>query len=133
MVVAAKYRFIYGDTDQMGIVYYANYLRLFELGRNEYMRTTGTTYRQVEERGLALPVVHATLSYKKSGRYDDLVDIETRVTRVKGARVHFSYEIKDQEGNVLVTGTTEHATVGKNGRVVRLPEDLAAALGPEET
>lgn len=132
MVVTVKYRFIYGDTDQMGVVYYANYLRLFEMGRNEYMRRTGTTYKEVEARGVMLPVVRAELFYKKSGRYDDLVDIETRVTKVKGVRVFFAYDIKDQEGNVLVSGTTEHATVDRDGRVVRLPKELVTALGPEE-
>lgn len=127
-----KYRFIYGDTDQMGVVYYANYLRLFEMGRNEYMRRTGTTYKEVEARGLMLPVTRAELSYRKSGKYDDLVDIETKVAKAKGARVVFSYDIKDQDGNVLVSGMTEHAVVDMEGRVVRLPGELIAALGPEE-
>lgn len=131
MVVLAPYRVIYGDTDQMGVVYYANYLRLFELGRNEYMRATGTTYHMVEARGLRLPVTHASLKYRQSAKYDDLLHVLTRVTSVKGARVHFHYEIKNEKGEVLVEGSTEHAALDENGRVVRLPPDLVDALAPE--
>lgn len=131
MVISTPYRFIYGDTDMMGVVYYANYLRLFELGRNEYLRTTGTTYKEVEARGIMLPVSHASLKYRKSGYYDDLVHINTRVTSVKGARVHFAYEIRNEAGDLLVEGTTEHAAMDKNGRVVRLPADLIEKLAPE--
>lgn len=131
MVISTPYRFIYGDTDQMGIVYYANYLRLFELGRNEYMRSTGVTYREVEARGIKLPVTGASLKYKKSARYDDLVHVQTRITSIRGARVHFAYEIRDEEGDVMVEGATEHASLDKNGRVVRLPADLVEKLAPE--
>ena len=131
MVVSTPYRFIYGDTDQMGVVYYANYLRLFEVGRNEYMRAVGMTYREIEARGLKLPVIHASLAYKKSGHYDDLVHILTRVTSVRGPRVHFHYEIKDEGGDLLVEGSTEHASLDSNGRVVRMPPDLVARLEPE--
>lgn len=131
MVVSAPYRVIYGDTDQMGVVYYANYLRLFEIGRNEYMRATGVTYHMVEARGLKLPVTHASLKYRRPARYDDLIHILTRVTSVRGARVHFHYEIKDEKGEVLVEGSTEHATLDESGRVVRLPDDLVDALEPE--
>lgn len=131
MVVATPYRVIYGDTDQMGVVYYANYLRLFELGRNEYLREAGLTYREIEARGLRLPVVHASCDYSRPARYDDLLSVETRVTKVQGARVHFAYEIKNEEGNRLATGSTVHANVDATGRVVRLDPQLILALQPE--
>lgn len=133
MVITTPYRVIYGDTDQMGIVYYANYLRLFELGRNEYMRAVGLTYKEVEEKGTILPVTHAALKYKKSAKYDDLLQVETRITSIRGARVHFTYEIKNEAGEVLVEGSTEHASVDRNGRVVRLTPELVRALEPEQT
>lgn len=132
MVIAAAYRVIYGDTDQMGVLYYGNYLRLFEVGRGEYLRVRGLTYREVEARGFALPVTEARCAYLRSARYDDLLSIETRVTRVKGARVAFEYAVRNEAGELLAEGMTEHASVGPSGRPVRLPADLLAVLAPDE-
>jgi acyl-CoA thioester hydrolase len=131
LVATVSYRAIYGDTDQMGFMYYANYFRLFEMGRNEYMRESGLTYQEVERRGYRLPVTEARCRYRKSIRYDDLVRVETRVTRAKGARVHFRYEVKDERGEVLAEGETEHAAIDAEGRVVRLSAEMIAALSPE--
>jgi acyl-CoA thioester hydrolase len=131
MVVPARYRVIYGDTDSMGIVYYANYLRFFELGRNEYMRARGLTYREVEAMGLKLPVVEARCRYLKSALYDDLLTIETRVTRAKGPRVSFAYELKNEVGDLLADGHTEHAVLGESGRPVRMPPEVVEALAAE--
>lgn len=133
MVVAAPYRAIYGDTDQMGVVYYANYLRLFEIGRNEYLRHIGLTYREIEEKGFFLPVTEASCRYKKSALYDDLLSIETKITKIKGARIHFTYEIFNEARDLIVTGFTEHATLDPSGRVVRLPQELVEALQPEDS
>ncbi len=132
MVIAAPCRVIYGDTDAMGIVYYANYLRYFELGRNEYMRARGLTYREVEAQGFALPVAEARCRYLRSARYDDLVTVETRVVRARGARVVFAYAVRGEGGVVLAEGETEHGVVGRGGRPTRLSEELRAALAPEE-
>ena len=115
----------------MGVVYYANYLRFFEMGRNEYMRARGLPYREVEAIGLALPVTEATCKYHKPARYDDLLTIETRVVRAKGARVEFAYAVHDAAGAVLATGSTQHAALGADGRPVRLSPELLAALAPE--
>lgn len=131
-MIATRCRVIYGDTDNMGVVYYANYLRFFEAGRNEYMRARGLTYREVEARGLALPVTEARCRYLRPARYDDLVTVETRVTRARGARVVFAYRMLDEQGTLLAEGETEHGAVGEGGRLVRLPADLIAALAPEE-
>lgn len=131
MVIPARCRVIYGDTDNMGVVYYANYLRFFELGRNEYMRARGLTYREVEARGLQLPVTEARCRYRKPARYDDLLTVETRVTRARGARVVFGYAIRGEEGEVLAEGETEHAAVGPGGRPRRVPEDILEILAPE--
>ncbi|MDW7712036.1 MAG: thioesterase family protein [Deferrisomatales bacterium] len=131
-MIPARCRVIYGDTDNMGVVYYANYLRFFELGRNEYMRARGLTYREVEARGFQLPVTEARCRYRKPARYDDLLTVETRVTRARGARVVFSYEIRGEGGDVLAEGETEHAAVGPGGRPQRLPPDVLEILAPEE-
>jgi acyl-CoA thioester hydrolase len=133
LVIASNYRVIYGDTDNMGIVYYGNYLRFFEIGRNEYMRARGLTYREVEAKGLRLPVTEARCRYAKSARYDDHLTIETRVAKARGARVTFGYEIRNEAGDLLADGLTEHAAVNGIGRPVRLPPDIIEALAPEET
>jgi acyl-CoA thioester hydrolase len=130
----ARTRVIYGDTDQMGMVYYANYLRYFEIARNEYLRSAGATYRKFEEtHGLMLPVVEAQVSYHRSARYDDELVIWAAVHARGAASVRFEYEIHrvdgDGRGEKLVSGRTIHACITRQGRVVRLPDDLRAAVG----
>jgi len=132
VVIRSTYRVIYGDTDTMGVMYYGNYLRLFEIGRNEYMRARGLPYREVEERGLALPVTRVSCRYVRPARYDDQVTIETRVLRARGARVVFGYTIRDGAGELLAEGHTEHGVVGARGRPVRVSPDILDALAPEE-
>ena len=125
-------RVIYGDTDQMGVVYYANYLRFFEAGRTEFLRAKGMTYRDFEERSrLQLPVVEASVSYRLPARYDDLLTIETALTEVRRASARFGYRVL--RGDELVaTGHTVHACVGLDGRVQRMPQDLLQRLAAGE-
>ncbi len=131
MVVRSLYRVIYGDTDQMGFVYYANYYRLFEMGRNEYLRERGLTYREIEEKGLRLPVTESKCKYRSPAYYDDLLTVETRITKARGARIRFFYEIKNEEGKLLASGETEHANVDESGKVCRLEPELIEILAPE--
>ena len=90
----ARVRVIYGDTDQMGMVYYGNYLRYFEIARNEFLRRAGAPYRAFEEtHGLRLPVIEATVHYRRPARYDDELGIFAAVPVVTGATARFVYEI----------------------------------------
>jgi acyl-CoA thioester hydrolase len=132
-MVPTQVRVIYGDTDQMGVVYYANYLRFFEAGRNEFLREKGLRYREVEERlGVILPVSEAAVSYRTSARYDDLLTIETSLAELRRASARFDYRIlRDQE--IVATGHTVHACVDAQGRIRRVPPELAAALSRGET
>jgi acyl-CoA thioester hydrolase len=125
-------RVIYGDTDQMGVVYYANYLRFFEAGRTEFLRAKGMTYRDFEERSrLQLPVVEASVSYRLPARYDDLLTVETALTQVRRASARFGYRVL--RGDELVaTGHTVHACVGLDGRVQRMPQELLQRLATGE-
>jgi acyl-CoA thioester hydrolase len=127
-------RVIYGDTDQMGVVYYANYLRYFEAGRNEFIRARGLRYRDFEARfGLRLPVAEAQVSYRAPARYDDLITVETSLAEVRRASARFGYRIV-REGEVLATGHTLHACVDLEGRLQRMPAELLARLaGGERT
>ena len=133
MVIPTQCRVIYGDTDNMGVVYYANYLRFFEMGRNEYMRSRGFPYREVESRGLTLPVSEARCRYLKPARYDDLLTVETRVIRARGARVVFNYALRNEAGELVAEGSTEHGALGPKGRPVRLPPEVLEVLAPEQT
>ena len=122
-MVEAKLRVIYGDTDQMGVVYYANYFRYFEFARSEYFRALGGSYRALEKEGSFLPVVDAQCSYKASAKYDDLLVIRAQVGELKRASLTFTYEIRREgEDRVLCTGRTVHACVSREGRPVRLPD-----------
>jgi acyl-CoA thioester hydrolase len=128
----ARQRVIYGDTDQMGVVYYANYLRYFEHARNEFLRARGATYRAFEEQGLMLPVVEVLVNYRAPARYDDVLLIATEVTSTSRVRLTFSYEVsREGEAAVLCTGHTVHACVTTAGKPARLPEHVVQLVREE--
>ncbi len=122
-----EHRVSYGETDAMGVVYYANYLHLFERGRSELIRKLGFSYSVVEERGIFLPVREATCRYLAPARYDDVIHIRTGLAGQSRASLDFVYEITDADrSRILTRGTTQHAVVNAQGRPVRIPEWLAA-------
>ena len=121
-----EYRVPYADTDQMKVVYYANYFVYFERLRNELLREIGSSYYQMEEEGYALPVIEAVCHYKSSARYDDLLTIRGWVSSIKGVRVTIECEVLRGE-ELLVSGHTVHACIDmKTGRPVRVPAVFAA-------
>ncbi|OGQ79104.1 MAG: hypothetical protein A2289_03060 [Deltaproteobacteria bacterium RIFOXYA12_FULL_58_15] len=136
--VAVTRRVIYGDTDAMGIVYYGNYLRFFEMGRNEYLRGHGVTAAELIERGIHMPVVEVLAKYHTPARYDDEIVVTTRLEKVERVRVSFTFRLtRAADGELLVVGSTVHACINvATGRAVRMPRDfrelLVAALSPAE-
>ncbi len=118
-----RYRIIYADTDNMGFVYYGNYLRLFEIGRTEIFRDWGLAYKSIEEKGIFLPVSEVFCKFKEPARYDDVVTIETSLdTRIKGG-MKFDYRIWDEASQkIRAHGYTKHACLNRQGRVVRPPK-----------
>ena len=121
------HRVSYGETDAMGVVYYANYLHLFERGRSELIRNLGLSYSVVEERGIFLPVREASCRYLAPARYDDVIHIRTGLAGQSRASLNFVYEITDEKReHVLTRGTTQHAVVNAQGRPVRVPDWLSA-------
>ena len=131
-MVKIEIRVIYGDTDQMGVVYYANYLRYFESGRNEYLRAVGLRYRDFErELGLVLPVVEAHVDYKQPARYDDLLVLETSLTRVLRASARFDYRIL-RDTALIATGHTLHACLTRAGKIRKLPDQLKILLEAQD-
>lgn len=124
-----QYRVPYADTDQMGFVYYGNYLTYFERGRNEFMRAWGFTYKELEALGVGLPVVEAHVKYHAPARYDDLLTIKARLAEAKGVRLKVEASVWRGE-TLLADGWTVHVFIDlKSGRPVRPPAEMASRLG----
>ncbi len=96
----------YGETDQMGVVYHGNYTQYFEIGRIEWLRKFGISYKQMEEEGIMLPVISLAINYKRSARYDDVIKVKTQLVKFPSATIEFYYEITNESGVVLTTGNT---------------------------
>lgn len=116
-----EYRVIFGDTDQMGVVYYANYLRFFEGARASYWRALGKSYKDLEDAQVAMPVIEAHCNYKRPSHYEDLLVVETHVADVRAASLRFLYEVRRGDA-LLAEGYTRHAVIGPNGRPRALPD-----------
>ena len=112
----------YAETDQMGVVYHANYLAWCEVGRTEFIRTGGMSYREMEEAGFALAVADASLRFHAPARYDDIVRVETALTEVRSRSVTFDYRVsRSADGARLVTATTRLVSIDRGGRTAALP------------
>lgn len=131
-VFRMNYRVIYGDTDAGGVVYNANYLRYFEMGRTEMMRSISIPYSAIEERGLILPVTETYLRFKASARYDDLITIATSLSEIKKFSCRFNYrivkEMEDNREQLLVKGFTVHACIDRQGKLTPFSDDLAQKM-----
>jgi acyl-CoA thioester hydrolase len=122
----------YAETDAMGVVYYANYLVWFEVGRTDLLREAGWSYREMELEGFSLPVIEVQCVYKQPARYDDTLEVKTTGTLVSPVRVRFDYElVTSPDGVTLAIGYTVHATLGRDGRPCRLPERARAVFASE--
>jgi acyl-CoA thioester hydrolase len=134
MPVITPARVRYAETDQMGIVYYANYLVWFEIGRVEVMRNLGLSYHQLEtQHKLILPVVEASCRYRSPARYDDEILIEARPSLLRGSVLKFAYRILRNAGEgapptLLAEGETVHVVCDENLQKMPLPEEYATAL-----
>src|SRR4051794_26015956 len=113
----------------MGVVYYANYFVWFEIGRTDLLRASGWNYREMEAEGFVLPVIEAHCAYRASAKYDDDIEVRTTAELLSPVRVKFIYEVvRAADTATLATGTTVHATLGRDGRPCRLPARVRTAL-----
>jgi acyl-CoA thioester hydrolase len=113
----------YAETDKMGVVYYANYLVWFEIGRTDLLRSLGWTYKSMEEAGVSLPVIEAHCQYHRSAKYDDELDVRTEGRMLSPVRMEFTYQVVRREDQVVAaSGRTVHAALDPNGKPTRLPE-----------
>ena len=118
----------YAETDNMGYVYYAKYLEYFEMARTEYIRKRGKSYKEIEEEGFLLPVLEVWIKYKQPAGYDDLLIIETGILSIGRASMKFHYFVRNGDGEILVEGTTKHAFINKDGKIVPFPEEIRQKL-----
>ena len=126
---AARVRVCYGEVDRMGVAYYGNYLRWFEVGRGEYLRARGKPYLEWEAEGVGMPVIEAHVRYRKPALYDDLLEVRTAPASIDRVRVRFDYQVvRLSDGDLLAEGYTVHACTGKSGRPRRFPPDLLDQL-----
>ncbi|MBS1798592.1 MAG: acyl-CoA thioesterase [Acidobacteria bacterium] len=127
MIAEARVRVRYAETDQMGVVYHANYLIWFEVGRVEFIRSLGLDYKTMErEDGVGIAVVDVSARFKSPARYDDELVIQTRLLAARGAVVKFGYKIvRAADEALLCEGETSHVVVGRDMKRSRLPEKYA--------
>lgn len=118
-----KVRVRYSETDQMGVVYHGNYAQYFEMGRVEWLRNMGVSYKWMEETGIMLPVVSLTMNYKKPARYDDLITVKTIFKSQTSVKIEFDYEIYNEEDELLTIAHSVLVFVDmKTGRPVVPPD-----------
>lgn len=124
-----NYRIPIGDTDAMGIVYYANYLRYFEIGRNAFIRDTFRSYRDIEAAGVSMPVASVEVKYLKPGRFEDLLEIRTFIKELPCVKLYVYTEIYNQDNELVCTGKTKLAIIDKERqRPQKAPQDMVNAL-----
>jgi acyl-CoA thioester hydrolase len=112
----------YAETDQMRVVYHANYLVWFEVARTDLLRSLGWSYREMEAAGVSLPVIEVHADYRQPARYDDELEIEARGRLLSPVRMEFQYTVRRRtDQTVVATGYSRHAAIGPSGRPCRLP------------
>jgi acyl-CoA thioester hydrolase len=124
----------YPEVDRMGVGHHTHFFVWFEIGRTELLRSMGCSYGRMEDEGIFMPVVEASCRYRSPVRYDDNLEVETTLDEVSVSRVSFSYLLR-REGSSrpLAEGRTVHATVDRNGEVMKLPLAYRKLLSPSAT
>ena len=118
-----SFRVRYGETDQMGVVYHGNYPQYLEMGRVEWLRSLGISYREMEQSGIMLPVISLCVNYKKSALYDDLITVKTQLKKIPLVKIEFDYEISNEAGEILATANTVLAFIDmKTNRPIKCPD-----------
>ena len=119
----------YGETDQMGVVHHGNYALYLEMGRTEWLRKKGISYKQMEDDGIMLPVISMDLKFKKSALYDEVIKVKTTLPKIPSVKIEFNYEIFNDSGDVLVTANTVLAFIDmKTKRPIKCPDYILKKL-----
>jgi len=124
-----KLRVRYGETDQMGVVYHGNYAQYLEIGRIEWLRGLGVSYKKMEDEGIMLPVISLSLNYKKSACYDDVIYVKTQLNKMPTATIEFDYEITNEDGEIITLAKVILAFINiKSKRPMRCPKYILDKL-----
>ena len=124
-----QFRVRYSETDQMRVVYHGNYAQYFEVGRVEWLRNKGISYKWMEENGIMLPVVSLTMNYKKPARYDELLTLKTILKNRTTVKIEFDYELYNENGELLTTGNSILVFVDmKTGKPISPPQYIISIL-----
>ena len=127
ITVREKVRFV--ETDMMGVVHHANYFRWFEMGRVEYLRQAGVLLTELMADGIVFPITHVDCQYKASAKFDDYILIETTLAEVSPVKMLFTYKvIKEVDGVLLATGSTQNVFTDNNGKIIRLASKYYSKL-----
>ena len=122
-------RIRYAETDQMGVVYHGNYVQFIEMGRTEWLRVLGISYKEMEAAGVMLPVISITMNYKKSAYYDDVLTIRTTLKKLPSVKIEFDFEIFNESEEIITKGNTVLAFINMmTKRPMKCPEHLLKKL-----
>jgi len=120
-----KIRVRYSETDQMSFVYHGNYAQYFEMGRTEWLRELGITYKNMEESGIMLPVISLNINFIKNEKYDDLLSLKTNLIKKPTAKIDFNYELRNISNELLTTANSTLVFVNmKTNRPMRVPTEI---------
>lgn len=124
-----KTRIRYAETDQMGVVYHGNYVQFIEMGRTEWLRALGISYKEMEAIGVMLPVISIQINYKKSAYYDDVLTVKTTLKKLPSVKIEFDYEIYNEKDEIITYGNTVLAFINiKTKRPMKCPDYLLEKL-----
>ena len=119
----------YAETDQMSVVYHGNYAQYYEIGRTEWLRSVGITYKSMEKKGIILPVISLSSKFIKSALYDDILSIETTLKKTPSVKIEFDYQIKNQNNELICTGNSVLAFVNSDTKKpIRCPDYILKRL-----
>jgi acyl-CoA thioester hydrolase len=128
---ATKIRVRYGETDQMGYMYYGNYAELFEVGRVEMLRSLGLTYSGMEASGVMMPVLEMKCKYLRPARYDEEITVNVIMDKMPGVKIHFRYELFNEKRELIHVGETLLAFINmQTNRPCLPPADFIVKLKP---
>ena len=131
MLTAIEHRVNYSETDQMGFVYHANYLVWLDMARTEHLRSTGVSYKQLEDQGLYLAVTEVRIRYRQPAKYDDRLRIRSWIREVASRRVIFGYAVERADSDeLLATAETALIALNKQHALTRIPEHVCDLLSP---
>ncbi len=128
----STHRVRYADTDAFGVAYYARYLEWMEMGRAELLRENGATYSDYAKQGIAAPIAHIEVDYKDTTRYDDLITVETKITKIGNTSLEFAYIISKEDGTVVAEAKTVNVFMKTTGEKVRIPDEVRKIIREEQ-